>query len=214
MSKMLYPKIKRILDILISLILLTILLPLFLVISFLIWIKDKGTIFVPSPRRLTGQNMDEFFMYKFRSMIPNAHQEIIENPEYLEIKKKWLENDRKLKLDEDPRLTKIGKLLRKTDIDELPQLINVLKGEMSLVGPRPMYTDELPSRDSEKLIASVFSVQPGITGIWAVSGRNEISFKKRLKIESEYAKNLSFWNDFKILLKTPYVVLTRKGAYE
>ena len=211
-----YRKIKRFLDVLISLLLLILCIPLFSVVSFLIWITDRDSIFVLSPRRLKGKDMCEFRMYKFRSMIPNAHEEILNNPEYSEVKEEWLRTDGKLKISEDPRITWIGKILRKTDIDELPQLINVLKGDMSLVGPRPMYKEELEkiSNGTKGNLKDVFSVMPGITGMWAVSGRNTISFDARLCIEAEYAKNLSFWNDLKILLKTPYVVISRKGAYE
>lgn len=158
-------------------------------------------------------------MYKFRSMIPNAHQEILNNPKYIDLKKKWEKNGNKLKLEDDTRVTWIGKILRKTDIDELPQIINVIKGDMSLIGPRPMYKDELErhlskfSKDKEYL-KEIFKVKPGITGIWQVSGRNKISFSERLKMDSEYTKNINFITDLKIFFKTPYVVLTRKGAYE
>lgn len=152
-------------------------------------------------------------------MIPNAHREILENPEYANLKKKWERNGNKLKIDEDIRITKIGKLLRKTDLDELPQLFNVLMGQMSIVGPRPMYKDELKRHlknnpQDEKYLKDILSVRPGITGLWQVSGRNEISFGKRLKMDAEYARKQNLLLDMKILLKTPYVVLTRKGAYE
>lgn len=158
-------------------------------------------------------------MYKFRSMIPNAHQEILNNPKYIDLKKKWEKNGNKLKLEDDTRVTWIGKILRKTDIDELPQIINIIKGDMSLIGPRPMYKDELERhltkypKDKEYL-KEIFKVKPGITGIWQVSGRNKISFSERLKMDSEYTKNINFITDLKIFFKTPYVVLTRKGAYE
>jgi undecaprenyl-phosphate galactose phosphotransferase len=158
-------------------------------------------------------------MYKFRTMIPDAHREILENPEYTNLKKRWEGNGNKLKIDEDIRITPVGRILRKTDLDELPQLINVLIGQMSIVGPRPMYKDELERHlksnpKDKKYLKDIFSVKPGITGLWQVSGRNEIPFNKRLKMDAEYAKKQSFLLDIKILLKTPYVVLTRKGAYE
>ena len=213
---MLYKKLKNVLDFLISLILLILLFPLFLVISVLIYLEDGGRIFVLSPKRLKGEERSEFRMYKFRSMIPNAHDEILNNPKYAEVKKEWQKTDGKLKISEDPRITRVGKILRKTDLDELPQLLNVLRGDMSLVGPRPMYKEEIErlSEEEKKNLDSLFTVKPGLTGIWAVSGRNEINFQERIEMESEYAKNLSFWNDFKILLKTPYIVISRKGAYE
>lgn len=210
--------IKNFLDILFSSLLLLIFLPLLLIIGILIYITDKGDIFVKDPLRI-GKNRREFRMYKFRSMIPNAHQEILNNPKYKDLKNKWEKNGNKLKLEDDIRITWIGKILRKTDIDELPQIINIIKGDMSLIGPRPMYKDELERhltkypKDKEYL-KEIFKVKPGITGIWQVSGRNKISFSERLKMDSEYTKNINFITDLKIFFKTPYVVLTRKGAYE
>lgn len=218
MSKMPYMIIKNFLDILFSSLLLLIFLPLLLIIGILIYITDKGDIFVKDPLRI-GKNRREFRMYKFRSMIPNAHQEILNNPKYKDLKNKWEKNGNKLKLEDDIRITWIGKILRKTDIDELPQIINIIKGDMSLIGPRPMYKDELERhltkypKDKEYL-KEIFKVKPGITGIWQVSGRNKISFSERLKMDSEYTKNINFITDLKIFFKTPYVVLTRKGAYE
>jgi lipopolysaccharide/colanic/teichoic acid biosynthesis glycosyltransferase len=179
-------------------------------------LEDGKEIFVLEPKRLRGENMEEFRMYKFRTMIPNAHKEILKNPKYQKHKEEWYKNGGKLKISEDPRITKVGKFLRKTDLDELPQLINVLKGEMSLVGPRPMYIAEIEKLNEEERLKlkDVFTVKPGITSLWAVSGRNNIIFKDRIILESEYAKNTSFSLDLKILLKTPYIVITRKGAYE
>jgi len=215
---MLYRKIKRLFDIIASFIILILTSPLLLIISLLILLIDKGEIFVKDPLRM-GMNGREFRMYKFRTMIPNAHQEILNNPKYSELKKKWEENGNKLKIEEDTRITCIGKFLRKTDLDEIPQLYNVLKGEMSLIGPRPMYKDEIERYlkkrpKDEEYLNDIFKVRPGLTGIWQVSGRNEIPFSERLRIESEYSKNFNFFDDLKILLETPYIVLTRKGAYE
>ena len=218
MSKMPYKIIKRVSDIILSLFLLIFLLPFFLLVSFLIWLEDREEIFVKDPLRI-GLNGKEFRMYKFRTMIPNAHREILENPEYSDLKKKWEENGNKLKIDEDIRITKIGKVLRRTDLDELPQLLNVLIGQMSLVGPRPMYKEELERHlktnpRGEKYLKNILSVRPGITGLWQVSGRNDIPFGKRLKMDAKYSKEQNIFLDMKILLKTPYIVLTRKGVYE
>jgi undecaprenyl-phosphate galactose phosphotransferase len=215
---MLYPNIKRFLDIVISLILLILFTPLLLLITLVIKLSDGGEIFLHDPLRI-GLNGKEFFMYKFRSMIPNAHEEIQKNPKYKKEKEKWLENGGKLKIKDDPRITTIGKFLRATDLDELPQLINVLKGDMSLVGPRPSYHSEMSrylknNPDKEYLVDTIWSVRPGLTGIWQVSGRNQISFKERIELDSKYAQNYDFILDLGILLQTPYVVLTRKGAYE
>lgn len=218
MSKMLYSKIKRLLDIVFSITILIISLPFFLIISLLIWLTDRGTIFVKDPLRL-GKGENEFTMYKFRTMIPNAHKEILENEKYIDLKRKWEENGNKLRLDEDVRVTKIGRFLRKTDLDEFPQFINVLKGDMSIVGPRPPYKDELEMHllkypHNKKYLQKVFSVRPGITGLWQVSGRNEVDFSERLKMDAKYSRQYNVLLDLKILLKTPYIVLTRKGAYE
>lgn len=214
---MLKSSIKRIFDILFSAVVLIVLLPLLLICSLTIFLTDRKEIFVKEPLRLGKKG--EFKMYKFRTMIPNAHSEIAKNPKYKELKKKWQSKDGKLKLSEDPRVTKIGRILRKTDIDELPQFLNVLKGEMSVVGPRPMYQEEVDryikkNPNGKKYIKQILKVPPGITGIWQVSGRNDISFEQRILLDAKYSKEINLARDFKILLKTPYVVLTRKGAYE
>lgn len=218
MSKMLYNKIKRVADILISLFLLVITFPILLLVSILIYITDRGEIFVKEPKRI-GQDHIQFRMYKFRTMIPNAHEEILQNPKYRRLREKWEKNDNKLKIDEDIRITPIGRILRKTDIDELPQLFNILKGEMSLVGPRPMYTDEIERHlkkhpQDSKYIKQISKIKPGLTGIWQVSGRNQIPFSERLQMDTKYTQEQNIVQDIKILLKTPYTVLTRKGAYE
>jgi len=214
---MLKSSIKRIFDILFSLVVLIVLLPLLLICSLTIFLTDRKEIFVKEPLRLGRKG--SFKMYKFRTMIPNAHSEIEKNPKYKDLKKKWQDKDGKLKLSEDPRVTKIGRILRKTDIDELPQFLNVLKGEMSVVGPRPMYQEEVnryikKNPNGKKYIKQILKVSPGITGIWQVSGRNDISFEKRILLDVKYSKENNLVRDLKILLKTPYVVLTRKGAYE
>ncbi len=217
MSKMLYKKVKRVLDIVVSSISLCIFSPLLLLVYILIWLEDRSEVFVKEPIRI-GLNGKEFRMYKFRTMIPNAHKEILTNSKYSHLKKKWQEQDGKLRINEDSRITKLGSILRKTDIDELPQLLNVLKGEMSIVGPRPMYGMEIEEhlkkypKDLEK-IEEIFTVRPGITGIWQVSGRNDIIFKNRVQMEYEYSKNYNILLDLKIFLLTPYVVFTRKGAH-
>jgi len=192
--------------------------PILLFVYILIFLEDRREIFVKEPIRL-GLNGKEFRMYKFRTMIPNAHKEILNNSKYLNLKKKWNEKDRKLGISEDSRITKIGKILRKTDIDELPQFVNVLKGEMSIVGPRPMYTLEVEEhlkkypKDAE-MIERILSVKPGITGIWQVSGRNDIVFKDRVKLEDEYSQSYNIFLDTKIFFLTPYVILTRRGVHE
>lgn len=214
---MLKSSIKRIFDILFSTVVLIVLLPLLLICSLAIFLTDRKEIFVKEPLRIGKKG--PFKMYKFRSMIPNAHSEIAKNPKYKELKKQWEKKDGKLKISEDTRVTKIGRILRKTDIDELPQFLNVLKGEMSVVGPRPMYQEEIDryikrNPNGKKYIKQILKVSPGITGIWQVSGRNDISFERRILLDVKYSKEINLSRDLKIFLKTPYVVLTRKGAYE
>lgn len=218
MSKTLYKLLKRFFDILLSSFLLLFLTPLFLIVAILIYFSDKGSIFVKEPLRL-GLNGREFRMFKFRTMIPNGHMELLTNPSYKILKQKWMRNGNKLRIDEDIRITRIGKILRRTDIDELPQLLNVFLGQMSLVGPRPSYNNEVIEHlkeypEDSKYLDAIWEILPGITGIWQVSGRNEISLHKRLIMEAEYSKDLNFLTDLIILLKTPFVVFNRKGAYE
>jgi exopolysaccharide production protein ExoY len=218
MSKMLLRITKRVLDIILSCFLLVIFSPAFLIISLCILVEDRKEILLKDPLRI-GLGGKKFRMYKFRSMIPDAHKVIQMDNKYKDLKSKWKEPGVKLKIDEDIRITKIGKFLRKTDLDELPQLINVLKGDMSLVGPRPMYDEELKRYLSKfpkdrKYLKNIYSVKPGITGVWQVSGRNDIDFKNRLIIDSKYIHSDNLINYLSILLKTPYVVLTRKGAHE
>lgn len=181
-----------------------------LLISVLIKLSDGEEVFVGTPMRY-GLNGKTFFMYKFRTMIPNAHHIAMSNNE---IKDELLGNH---KLESDIRVTKIGRILRNTDLDELPQLINVILGHMSMVGPRPYYEEEIEYHlekypQDKKYFKNIFSVKPGLTGIWQVSGRNEITFRKRLQIESEYALKPSILKDIYILLKTPWVVLVRPGS--
>jgi len=217
MSKTHYKIIKRFLDLIISFFLLLFFSPLLILVSFLILVSDGKHIFVKEPLR-HGSGGKEFKMFKFRTMIPNAHRELLENPEYAQLKAIWEQNN-KLSLKEDTRVTWIGKILRKTDIDELPQLLNVLIGQMCIVGPRPTYNIEIVTHlkkcpEDEKYLKEIFKVKPGMTGIWQVSGRNNIPLHQRLVMEAKYAQNITFSSDLKILLKTPKVVLTRKGAYE
>lgn len=218
MLKMSYRTTKRFLDIVVSLLLLILFSPILLLTSFLIWISDRKEIFVKEPLRL-GIKGREFKMYKFRTMIPKAHEEIVNNPKYADTKELWIKHDGKLRISEDPRITPIGKLLRKTDMDELPQLLNVLNGDMSMVGPRPMYKGEVnrylgKNPEGKKYVKRILKIRPGITGIWQVSGRNSIKFRDRVVLESKYASHINFMEDLRIFIKTPSVILTRKGVYE
>ena len=218
MSKTFYRKSKRILDIIVSLLTIIITSPVLLLSTLLIWFTDRKEVFVKEPLRI-GLHGKEFKMLKFRTMIPDAHNKIQNDPEFKDLKDTWIKKDGKLKISEDRRITWIGKILRRTDIDELPQLFNVFMGDMSLVGPRPMYDGEIARYlgkfpEGKKYLRRIQRVRPGLTGIWQVSGRNEIRFKDRVILEAKYASNVNMKEDIKIFFKTPFVVLTRKGVYE
>ncbi|HDY8748802.1 TPA: sugar transferase, partial [Klebsiella pneumoniae] len=156
-----------------------------------------------------GKNGRKFKCLKFRSMVINS-KEVLENLliNDNEAREEW---EKTFKLKNDPRITKIGHFLRRTSLDELPQLFNVLKGEMSLVGPRPIITEEL-QRYNEEVDYYLLS-KPGMTGLWQVSGRSDVDYDTRVYLDSWYVKNWSMWNDIAILFKTIAVVLNRDGAY-
>ena len=185
---------KRIVDIMAGIVGVVILIPLSLCVKIAnIKNKDKNSIFFVQNR--IGKDGKIFKMYKYRTMIVGAEKEL----------DKMLEQK-----EDDPRITKIGKFLRKTSLDEFPQFINVLKGEMSLVGPRPYLKREW--RDIGESYAKIISMKPGLTGLWQVSGRSNISFEDRVELDMEYYYKNSFWGDIKIILKTVTTVLKRKGA--
>ena len=203
--------LKRLFDIVFSTIVLVLLFPLFLIIGLIIKLTDKGSVFFVQER--LGLNGKIFKVYKFRTMYPN-NEEILNNfiQKNPRAKEEW-QKYRKLKT-YDPRVTLIGKFLRKTSLDELPQFINVLKGDMSVVGPRPYIYKEFEEYNiPQETIKKILSVKPGITGLWQVTLRNDASFKERIKLDEEYIKNQSFIYDLRIILKTIKVMLTGKGAY-
>ncbi len=182
--------IKRFSDIVLSIISLIFTLPIFIIVSIAIKIESKGPIFFVHPR--AGLNGKAFIMIKFRGMIDNALQY---GPE--------------LTQKDDPRITKVGKFLRRTSIDELPQLINVLKGEMSIVGPRPEILSITQKYSDEH--KEVFKFIPGITGYSQINGRQMLTPEQRTEMEINYYKNETFWSDLKILLGTFSVVLSNEG---
>lgn len=208
-----YDATKRIMDILISLIGIVVGAPLMLFAA--LWIKvvsPGGPILADTPLRV-GKDGKNFKFYKFRSMIPKAHEWLLAHPELL---KKYQENN--FKLDPDPRLLPGGKFMRKFSVDELPQFFNILKGEMSFVGPRAYYPFEVDKQleehpNLEGLMQTVYTVKPGLTGLWQISGRSSLSFEARVKLDASYAQKRSLLYDLMIILKTPFVVLTGKGAY-
>ena len=200
----LYLFMKRLMDIVVALCGLIFLLPIFFIVALLIKLEDpRGPIFFKQVR--VGKHEKKFDMYKFRSMITDAEEKLKELLEHNEI------SGAMFKMKDDPRVTKIGKFIRKTSIDELPQLLNVLKGDMSLVGPRPplprevkQYTDY----DKQRLL-----VTPGCTGLWQVTARNSVGFNEMVELDVEYIRNRSILYDIKIILKTVKVLLGSNNAF-
>lgn len=198
--------IKRSFDIVVSSLLLLVLSPLFLWLFWLIR-QDGGNVVYSQTR--VGRDKKAFKCYKFRTMVLNSQQVLRELLERDPLAKQQWQKEFKLK--NDPRITQIGKLLRKTSLDELPQLWNVLKGEMSLVGPRPVTRQELKYYGDDLTYYTM--VRPGLSGLWQVSGRNDVDYTTRVYLDAWYVKNWSLWNDMVILIKTVNIVLRRKGAY-
>lgn len=206
--------LKRLIDFLLSSILLILFAPFCLLLALLIKLSSSGPVFADTPERV-GKDGRLFKMYKFRSMVLNAHMLLRQDPKFRKLYSKYKKNS--YKLIQDPRVTTLGKFMRKHSLDEIPQLINVLKGDMSLVGPRAYYPDELENQQNKYprtkiLVRSVLSIKPGITGFWQVSGRSAVNFDKRIAMDADYVSKRSLWYDIRILLKTPSAMLTGVGA--
>lgn len=205
-KKRFYFAVKRVFDIFCCLIGLLALLPVALITKICyLATGDKKSIFYKQKR--IGKDGKFIYILKFRSMVHNADEvlkELLKDPKY---KKEWDENQ---KLENDPRITKIGKILRKTSLDELPQFINVMKGDMSLIGPRPLVEGELDAHEGNHEIYE--SVRPGISGWWAANGRSCTSYDKRLDLEYYYCRNCSILLDIKCIFLTIKAVLSRNGA--
>ena len=211
---MLHDFSKRVLDILLSMVLLVFFSPIILASAIAIRLDSRGPVLADTPPRM-GRNGKVFRMYKFRSMVANAHDILTGDPRYKILLDQYKKGGYKLK--DDPRITQVGRFIRKYSLDEIPQFLNVLKGDMSIVGPRAYYPDEL--RDQQKqyphtkdAVKVVLSVKPGITGIWQVSGRSQINFDKRIQLDAEYAEKRSILYDLYLILKTPLAMLSGKGA--
>lgn len=201
--------VKRGGDIVFSLAVLSLGAPIFLMLATLVKVTSKGPVFYVQQR--VGRDYRRFGCIKFRTMRPDADQVLTkilaESPE---LEAEFI-NDFKLK--DDPRITRIGKFLRRSSLDELPQFLNVLRGEMSVVGPRPIVDKELPRYGGR--MEEVLAVRPGLTGLWQVSGRNNLSYQKRVRLDVHYARQRSFSLDFKIIMRTIGVILDPRdrGAY-
>ncbi|MCS7245734.1 MAG: exopolysaccharide biosynthesis polyprenyl glycosylphosphotransferase [candidate division WOR-3 bacterium] len=198
---------KRIFDIVFATFLLILFFPVMVIIAFLVKLTSKGPIFYIQER--PGKHGKVIKIYKFRTMYMDAEgklKEVLEKDQSLK-----LEFQKYKKLKDDPRITKVGKFLRKFSLDELPQLFNVIKGDMSIVGPRPYQLDELKEMGEYKDI--IFSVKPGLTGLWQISGRSDLNFETKLKLETWYVLNWNFWLDIFIIIRTIPIVISGKGAY-
>ena len=205
---------KRTIDIVSSVLCLTIFSPVLLIIGVIIKLTSEGPVLL---RQRRIGNSGEFIMYKFRSMY-NGKQyandmDAFLRDNYPELWKKYIEDGWKLPMDMDPRITPIGKFIRRTSIDEMAQFINVFRGEMSLVGPRAYRKEELEEYEkkfpnSKKYIDIIRSAKPGITGLWQTSGRNDMNFEQRAKLDAEYIKNRSLRQEIYIIFKTPFAMLS------
>ena len=206
-EKKFYKIIKRIIDVIGSIVGIVILVPLIIGISIAkIVLKDKGPIVYTQNR--IGKNGKIFKMYKFRSMVVGA-DEILEK--YLEENKEARDEYKKnKKLKNDPRITTIGKFIRKTSIDEFPQFINIMKGDMTLVGPRPYLPREID--DMGEYYPYIVTLKPGLTGYWQVNGRSDVDFNERLSMDMEYINNKNLWLDIKLIIKTVLKIFRKKGA--
>mgnify|MGYP001435287424 FL=1 len=198
-----YEAIKRLIDIICSFVGILVLSPLFIIIAIIIKFTSKGPVFFSQKR--VGRNGKEFDMYKFRSMVVNAE----------ELKEKLAAQNEMsgpmFKMKDDPRVTKVGKFIRKTSIDELPQLWNILKGDMSLVGPRPSLPKEVAQFDD--WMYKRLEVKPGLTCYWQVSGRNNIDFEDWMKLDVRYVEEKNLWIDIKLIYKTVFVLFGDKNAH-
>ena len=206
-----YPFFKRLFDILFSLTFVITFSPIYLIIAFLIKLDSRGPIFYVGKR--LGKREKHIKIYKFRTMYINAEKRLEEmlkkDPK---VKEEW---NIYQKLQKDPRCTTVGKFLRRTSLDEFPQFFNVLKGDLSVVGPRPHYIYELEEKGNsplKKYAHDVLSVKPGITGLWQISGRSHLSYEDRVELDSLYCKKQSFFYDLYVVLKTIPLVLLSRGA--
>lgn len=209
-----YHSLKRIFDIMTAMGVLIIFSPLFIIIPILIKLDSPGPVFYK--QRRVGKDGKEFLIYKFRNMYTNADEMVMKDSEF---RKKFKQKSGwKLNMDQDPRITKIGKYLRKYSLDELPQIFNILIGDMSMVGPRAYRRDDVGDEIEEQLklypelreqMNIALTVKPGLTGPWQTSGRNELSWDQRVKLDAEYAQKQDLVYDLFLVLKTPQSMLSK-----
>lgn len=215
---MLYDFVKRTIDIFSSVILTVIFSPIMLITAIIIKLTSPGPVLVEKDNRTAqrvGKDGKTFYHYKFRSMIPYAYNALKNDKKFKRLYDEYKKSG--YKLHQDPRVTKFGKFIRKYSIDETPQFFNVIKGEMSLVGPRPYFIDELKEQErkyphTKDFIRQTLTVKPGITGYWQVTGRSSINFDKRIEMDAQYATSKSLLKDIMIILKTPLAMISGKNA--
>lgn len=215
---MIYDFVKRIMDIVLSIVLIILFSPIMILTSIIIFFTSEGPILVEKNNthmRRIGKSGKIFRLYKFRSMFVHADTSLKNDPQFKKLYVEYKESS--FKLHKDPRVTNFGKFIRKYSIDEMPQLFNVLKGDMSLVGPRPYHADELVEQQkrypgTEPYVRETQTVKPGITGFWQVTGRSNINFDKRIRMDADYARKKSILMDIKIILKTPLAMISGVGA--
>lgn len=208
---MVYDFCKRLMDILGAILGIILFSPILILTALAIKLDSRGPILAETPMRV-GKNGELFKMYKFRSMIMGAHDLLQKNPGLLDEYKK-----NSYKIQNDPRVTKVGKFIRRYSVDEFPQFINILRGEMSLVGPRAYYPFELEEQQkkypkSRDFVKIILSAKPGATGVWQVSGRSDINFDKRVEMDAQYVQRRSVLYDIYLILKTFPAVLFGRGA--
>jgi lipopolysaccharide/colanic/teichoic acid biosynthesis glycosyltransferase len=201
LGEMAYRRTKRLLDILVCLAILPIALPVLAICALAVRMDSDGPVFFFQPR--TGRGGHTFKMYKLRTMVKNAAQL---KEKYMHLNELTLPD---FKITNDPRITRVGRILRKTSLDELPQIFNVLKGDMSLVGPRPT---SFSAKTYSLWHTARLEIKPGVTGLWQISGRHELDFDDRLRLDIAYIRNQSFWLDIQILFRTVGAVFSGRGA--
>lgn len=190
--------------------------PIFLLVAVLIKLESPGPVFAEGQIRI-GKGGKVFRMFKFRSMVQNAHEVLRTDPKMSKWYEEYKENNFKLSTDKDPRITRTGRFIRKTSLDELPQLLNILRGEMSLVGPRAFHIDEVEEQakkfpEGREYLKKSLEIKPGLTGLWQVSGRSRVDFPERVKLDAYYAEKKNLWTDLVILLKTPGTIFKGEGT--
>lgn len=213
-----YDIVKRIIDIVAAIVLIIIFSPVMLLTSVIIKLTSKGPVLVEPTNthmRRIGKDGKVFRLFKFRSMPVNADSLLTKDPRFKKLYNEYKRSS--FKLHDDPRVNKFGKFIRKYSIDETPQFFNILKGDMSLVGPRPYHADELVEQQkiysgTEKYVRETQTVKPGITGYWQVSGRSSINFDKRIEMDANYARRKSLLMDIVIICKTPIAMISGKNA--